>query len=498
MTSANPKQRTAKVITLVFCLLVVPLILLVLALRPAAAETPKHYTDLTFPPLPEIQLPEYSRFQLSNGLTVYLMEDHELPLVSGTAIIRTGDRLEPADKVGLATIMGAVMRSGGTQKRSPDIINQFLEQRAASIETGVSEVSGSAGFNALSEDLEAVFDLFAEVIQQPAFPDNKLALEKTQQRGGIARRNDDPGAITDREFRKLVYGETSPYARLVEYSTLDNISRDDLLRFYRQYYYPNNLLLGIVGDFDSDKMRKLIEAKFGPWQPKPDLQPSALPAVTQSKQGGVFLVNQPQLTQSNIQIGHLGGQANSPDYPTLSVMNEVLNGFGGRLFNEVRSRQGLAYSVYAFWGPQFDYPGLFVAGGQTRSDATVPFIKSVLAEVEKIRTTPITRSELAYAKDSVVNSFIFNFQDPSQTLSRLLRYEYFGYPKDFIFRYRKGVEATTIVDVQRVAQTYLKPDNLVTLVVGNAAEIQPPLTSLGPDVKVTAIDISIPSPNKRP
>ncbi len=177
-------------------------------------------------------------------------------------------------------------------------------------------------------------------------------------------------------------------------------------------------------------------------------------------------------------------------------MNGVLNGFGGRLFNEVRSRQGLAYSVYALWSPQFDYPGTFVAGGQTRSDATVPFIKSVIAEIEKIRTAPVTKAELAYAKDSVLNSFIFNFQEPSQTLSRLMRYEYFGYPTDFIFRYRKGIEATTIADVQRVAQNYLKPENLVTMVVGNQAAIQPPLTSLGENAKVTAIDITIPPPKK--
>ena len=156
----------------------------------------------------------------------------------------------------------------------------------------------------------------------------------------------------------------------------------------------------------------------------------------------------------------------------------------------MRSRQGLAYSVYGLWRPQYDYPGVFMAGGQTRSDATVPFIQSVRAEVEKIRSTPITPTELKYAQDLVLNSFTFNFQDPSQTLSRLLKNEYFSYPSDFIFRYRKAVEATTIADVQRVAQTYLKPEQLVTLVVGNEAAIQPDLKSLGGKV----IPIEIPNP----
>jgi zinc protease len=489
------KQGT-KIIVLIFCFLIVPLFLILLAIRPAIADTPKHYSDLTFPPLPEIKLPEYTRFKLDNGMVVYLMEDHELPLVGGTMLVRTGDRLEPADKVGLAELMGITMRSGGSQTQSADQINEFLEQRAAVVETGVSEVSGSASFSALTEDLKDVFDVFVDVFREPAFPVDKIDLAKTQTRGAIARRNDDPNSIASREFRKLVYGEVSPYARITEYATLNNVARPDLLNFYQQYYHPNNMLLGIVGDFNSKQMRQLIEAKLNNWKPAVGAGQVALPSVTQAKTSGVFLANQPQLNQSSVQVGHLGGLVNSPDYPALSVMNGVLNGFGGRLFNQVRSRQGLAYSVYAQWSPQYDYPGTFVAGGQTRSDATVPFIKSVIAEIEKIRTAPVADWELKYAKNSVLNSFIFNFQDPSQTLSRLMRYEYFNYPDDFIFRYRKGVEQTSIADVQRVAKTYLKPENLVTLVVGNQSTINPPLTSLSADTKVTAIDITIPPPKQ--
>jgi zinc protease len=496
MQPFHRKQQITKIITLVICFLVLPLALLLLALgRPVVAAPAKHYTDLTFPPLPEIQVPDYTRFQLANGMVVYLIEDHELPLVSGSALIRTGDRLEPADKVGLGGVMGEVMRSGGTRERSADEINQFLEQRAAFVETGVSESTGSASFNTLSEDLEAVFTVFAEVLREPAFPEDKIALAKTRRRGTISRRNDDPGSITGREFQKLIYGNTSAYGRTEEYATLDNISRDDLMRFYQQYYFPNNILLGIVGDFNSKAMQKLVEDKFGAWKPSTGDIPS-LPTVSQVNQGGVFFIDQPQLTQSNIRMGHLGGQFDSPDFAALSVMNEVLNGFGGRLFNEVRSRQGLAYSVYGFWSPRYDYPGLFIAGGETRSDATVPFIKSVFSEIEKIRSTPIPQAELTLAKDSVLNSFVFNFQDPAQTLSRLLRYEYYGYPKDFLFRYQKSVQATTIADVQRVARTYLKPEAIVTLVVGNRKQIQPPLTSLGTNVTVTAIDITIPPPRR--
>lgn len=457
---------------------------------PAIALTPKDYSELEFPPLPEITLPDYERYELENGMVVYLMEDHTLPLVGGSMVIRTGSRLEPADKVGLGSITSTVMRSGGTLKHPADTLNNILEQRAASIETSIGEASGSASFSALKEDFALVFDLFAEVLQQPAFPQDKLDLAKRQPAGGIARRNDEPDAIAAREFDKLIYGADSPYARTVEYATLNNIDRVDLFNFYRSYIRPDQMILGIVGDIDVEATKAKIAAKFGPWRnpsPSPDLAP---PAVTQPAQSGAFLVDQSQLTQSSILIGHQGGQLSNPDYPELSVMNGVINGFGGRLFNEIRSRQGLAYSVYGVWSPRYDYDGQFIAGGSTRTEATVPFITAMKGEIKRLQTELITPAELAYAKDSILNSFVFNFEDPGQTLSRLMRYEYYGYPEDFIFQYQREVEATTIEDVQRVAQTYLKPEQLTVLVVGNAAAMDPPLSSLFETIK--PVDITIP------
>jgi len=250
------------------------------------------------------------------------------------------------------------------------------------------------------------------------------------------------------------------------------------------------MILGIVGDFDSEQMRSRIQEKFGNWNPPSPPPEVTVPSASQAKEEGLFVVEQNQLTQSYVYLGHIGGEFDNPDYPALDVMNQILNGFGGRLFNEVRSRQGLAYSVYGFWSPRHDYPGMFVAGGQTRSEATVSLIQAIRSEIEKIRTTPVTPEELASAKDQVLNSFVFNFQDPSQTLSRLMRYEYYGYPEDFLFRYQQKVKETTIEDVQRVAQKYLQPNQLVTLVVGNTNAIQPPLTSLSNNV--TSLDITIP------
>jgi zinc protease len=461
---------------------------------PASAVTAQHYTELEFPPLRDIQIPDYERYELPNGLVVYLMEDHELPLVTGSATFRTGERLVPGAQTGLGEITGDAMRLGGTTTYPADTLNLALEQRAASVETSVDVDSGAASFNTLTEDLTDVFTIFADVVRRPAFAPDRIDFLKNQYRGSIQRRNDNPDDIASREFRKLVYGDSSPYARTYEFSTIDNISRDDIQTFYQASVQPAQTILAIAGDFDPESMQRLIAEQFGDWQAAPDApELPQIPDATQA-QTGVFLVDQPQLTQSYVQIGHIAGQRNAPDYAEMAVLNEVLNGFGGRLFNEVRSSQGLAYVVYAFWAARYDYDGIFIGGGQTRSEATVPFIESVKNEIARIREEPVTAEELARAQDSVLNSFVFNFQSPEQTLSRLVRYEYYGYPQDFVFQFREAIANTTTAAIQTAAQQHLQPDDLVVLVVGNAADITPSLSTLTPDQTVTNVDITIPMP----
>ncbi len=459
--------------------------------KPAQAIEAKPYEELVFPPLGEIQIPDYERYELENGLVVYLMEDHNLPLVGGSATFRTGGYLVPPEKTGLADITGEAMRLGGTLTHTPDELNERLEQRAASVESSIAQTTGSASFSSLTENLEEVFGLFTEVITQPAFDPTQIALIKSRTAGGIARRNDSPSDIVSREFQKLVYGVQSPYARTVEYANLDSISRDDVVSFYQTTLTPKNTILGISGDFDPEQMKALIASTLGTWKGD-QTRELPLPPAGEQATAGLFVVNQPQLTQSYIHIGHMGEELRSPYHAPMAVLNEVLNGFGGRLFNQIRSRQGLAYSVYAYWSPRYDYNGLFIGGGQTRSEATVPFIESMYRELEKVRAEPITETELAFAKDSVLNSFVFNFQTPTQTLSRLIRYEYYGYPSDFVFQFRDQVESATAQQVLAAAQATLIPEKLITVVVGNVAEMMPGLEVLG--VEVTPLDVTIPQP----
>lgn len=440
---------------------------------------PNSYKEIQYPPLPEVDLPKYERYQLANGIIVYLMEDHRFPLVSGSAIAPVGSRLDPNSQVGLTDLTIDLIRLGGTASHSPQALNGILEQKAASIETSNDRTSANINFSGLSYDLDTIFPLFAEVLKSPAFDSQQLEIRKIQYRGQIARRNDNPGNIARREFSKLIYGNDSPYARTIENETLDNIKVENLKEFYDQYIQPEGLILGILGDFDSEKMKAKIQREFGNWDKKPsrainiDVNPPQ-----QVNTSGVFIISQPQLTQSNILLGHLGGRINDEDYPTLTVINGILNGYGGRLHNEIRTRQGLAYSVYGIWRSQYDYDGVFLAGGQTRSETTGQFIESLKREIEDLRTNSVTQEELNYAKDSMLNSFVFQFQSPSQTLSRIMTYEFYDYPSDFIFQYQKKVKSTTRDDVLKVAQKSLKPDKIVTLIVGNEEQIKPTLEGL--------------------
>ena len=289
---------------------------------------------------------------------------------------------------------------------------------------------------------------------------------------------------------KLVYGQDSPYARTIEHTMLNNIDLDDVISFHKQYIRPENLILGIVGDFDSKVMKQLIKNGFEDWESSTIKPEITIPQANQIKKNELFFIDQPHLNQSNVLLGHLGGKLDSPDYPALSVINGLLNGFGGRLFNNLRSDQGLAYTVYGYWNAAYDYPGVFLAGGQTSSETTTQFIESLIAEIELLRNQPINNDELAYAKESILNSFVFKFENPSQTLSRLLTYEYYGYPENFIFKYQEGIKKTTVEDIQRVAQQYLKTEDIVTLVVGSKENIYSSLSKLKKNIHNININTS--------
>ena len=455
----------------------------------SAAQTVPSYRQLVYPPLKQVKIPEPVTFTLKNGMRVFLLEDHELPVINGLALVRTGNLFDPPDKRGLSSVMADVLRAGGTRAKTGDQIDEELENIAASVESNMGETNASISFSGLKETTATVLRVFKEVMTEPEFRQDKIDLTVSQTHSGIDRRNDDPQAIVEREVSDILYGRDNPYGWSVEHADVARIQREDLQRFYRRYYFPKNIMLAIYGDFSATQMQDQLEKLFADWnQEQPPVPP--FPAVTAKPAPGVFLAEKPDVTQTFFAMGLLGGTLRDPDYPALQVAANILgSGFTSRLMSQIRTKMGLAYGIGAGWGAGYDHPGTFRIVGSTKSMTSTEAILAARAELEKMRTAEVSEQELKTAKDSVLNSFVFNFDSPAKTLNRLVTYEYYGYPKDFLFDYQKKVAAVTRADVLRVMKQHINPANLSVIAVGNPKEFGKPISDVG---KVQPIDLSIP------
>jgi zinc protease len=440
------------------------------------------------PPLRPFTPPQPVRVALPNGMVLFLQENHELPLIGGFARIRGGSREEPGEKTGLASLYGQAWRTGGTKGRTGDALDDFLEARAAKVETGGSLDSTNVSFDCLKVNFEEVFPVFLELLREPEFRDDKIALARNQLNTGIARRNDNPQAIAFREARKLGYGADSPYGRVEEYATVAAVTRDDLLGWHKAYVHPNNVVFGMVGDFDAKAMEARLRKAFASWPKGPAA--AKVKAAFADPRPGVYFVQKDEVNQSNIRLLHLGTTRDNPDYYALEVMNEVFGGgFSARLFSNIRSKKGLAYNVGGGVGMNYDHPGLFMLSMGTKSESTAAAIDALHEEIDNLMKTPATAEELQRARDAILNSFIFNFDTAGEVLRAKMQYEFYGYPLDFLERYRAGIEKVTAEDVARVARQYVHKDKLAVLVVGKAADFDKPLSTFG---AVTALDVTIP------
>ncbi len=465
-------------------------VLFLAATLPQAGAQATSYKQIPIAPLPAFKPQQPKRIELSNGMVIFLQEDHELPLIDGTARIRGGSRNEPAEKVGLVDIFSEVWRTGGTKSRTGDQLDDFLEVRAAKVETGGSSDSTTISWSCLKGDLDEVFKVFTDVLQNPEFRADKIDLAQKEEADGISRRNDQVGEIAQRESVKLAYGADNPYARVPEYSTVAAVTRQDLLDWHGKYVHPNNIILGVSGDFDSAAMEARLRAAFESWPKGPALPKDEI-QYTPAKPGYYF-VPKDDVNQSSIHLVALGTTRDNPDYYAISVFNEAFGGgFSSRLFNDIRTKRGLAYSVGGGIGTNFGHPGILQIAMGTKSQSTIEAIQAAREDVENLAKQPINEEEIQHAKDGILNAFIFRLDSPDKILGERMTYEYYGYPPDWLDKYQTEIKKVTAADVNRVATKYLHKDQFAVLVVGNTKEFDKPLSSLG-DAK--EIDITIPPP----
>ncbi|MDA1191908.1 MAG: pitrilysin family protein [Candidatus Poribacteria bacterium] len=436
-------------------------------------------------PSVDFEPPKPEKVVLDNGMTLYLLEDHELPVFGMSAYIRTGDIYEPKDKIGLAGLMATVMRTGGTVSMEPDALNETLEFLAASVESGMSAENASVGLSAMSKDIDTVLTIFADVVINPAFREDKLELARNQAVEGIRRQNDNPAQIASRELHKAVYGD-HPYANTATAATLSAITRDDLIAFHKAYYRPANMLVAVSGDFERDAIIAKISEAFAGWNPSGE-EVAPIPPVEEGDYAGVYHAEK-DLPQVTVYFGHLGVTRTNPDWFPILVLNEILggSGFTSRLMREVRTNLGLTYGVGTVFRRSTER-GMFLGGSSSRSETAVQAMQAIKAIMEGIRAEPVTDQEIDIIKNSEINSFVFSYTSSAAIAEQALRLDYFGYPSDYLDTYTDKVAAVTKDDVLRVAQEYLHPDKLAIITVGKRAALTEPLESLG---EVTTLDLT--------
>jgi zinc protease len=457
---------------------------------PKAAAQATAWDQIKIPPLPDFHPQVPKRIVLPNGMVIFLQEDHELPLIDGVARIRGGSRSEPAAKIGLVDLYGEVWRTGGTKTQTGDQLDDYLEIRAAKVETNSNADSTSISFSCLKGDFADVFKVFDELLRTPEFRDDKLDLAQKEYFDNISRRNDDINEIAGRESAKLTYGPQNPYARVAEYKTVAAVTRQDLLAWHHTYLQPNNIILGIVGDFDSAEMEAKLRQAYSSWPKGPAAKEEKI--EFQPAKPGYYLVEKEDVNQSSINMVGLGIRRDNPDYYAVRVFNEAFGGgFSSRLMQRIRTAKGLAYAVGGGIGSAFDHPGTLRLSMGTKSATTIESIVALDEQIDDVTKHPISEAEIKRAKDSILNGFVFNLDSPDKILRERMAYEFYGYPADYLDRFRSGVEKVTPADVARAAAKYLHKDQLAVLVVGHTSEFDKPLSSLG---SVTNIDIAIPPP----
>jgi len=426
---------------------------------------------------------EVQREVLDNGMILYMMEDHTLPLMAVSALIRCGEAYLPTEEMAIPEIMGTVMRTGGTTNIDADSLNAVLELIGGRLETSIGFESGRASLDILSKDTELGISLLADVLRNPAFPEDKIDLVKTQMKTDIKRRDDNPQTILGREFNHLIYGD-HPEGRILEWAYVSGITRQDLIDYHSEYFAPNNIILGVIGDFQPDEIKALLGKYFGNWAEKKIDLPE-IPPVDPTPKPGVYEIYK-DVNQASIRFGELGIDRDNPDKYAVSVMNFILGGgsFTSRMTSKVRSDEGLSYSV----GTRFDTDsrdlGTWYAFCQTKLATTYKAMRLMLDEVERIREGKVDDAELASAKDSYINRYVFNFTTPGRIVYQLMELEYDHRPPDELKTYIENISKVTKDDVLRVAKKYLKPENITFVVVGDPAQFEKPLDEFGDVIKV--------------
>ena len=438
-----------------------------------AAPIPSHPREIQYPKL-KYDAPDASAYRqvLRNGVVAFMVEDHDLPLVTVSVTIRVGSYLDPQSRIGLSSTVGSQLRAGGTEVRGADEFDEQVDFLAASLSSFVGGASAGASANFLRKDMDQALLLFFEMLRRPTFAPDRLDLYKSRRLQQIERRNDRTDSIEGREWTRLLRGPDHFTTRLSTRSSIESITREDLIAFHRRYYYPRNFIFAVSGDFAPSDMRKRLESAMEGWDSLQETVP-AVPSPNYAPVPGVYMVDKPGVNQGRVSLGHLGIRRDNPDSFAVMLMNDVLggSGFTSRILNRVRSDEGLAYSAGSSFGQGVYYEGIFRAQLQSKSSSAAEAAQIVLDEIDRIRQEGVSAEELETVRNYAIEIFPRFFSSARAIAGTLAMDEFTGRDPDYWKTYRDRLRSVTTDDVSRVARKYLRPEQLVILVVGKVDDL---------------------------
>lgn len=458
----------------------------------ASAQPPDRSRPPASGPAPALQLPAIQKRQLSNGLPVWIVELHEVPVVQVNLVLRSGTANDPTGKYGIASLTAAMLTEGAGSRSSLEI--------ADAVDFLGADLDVSSGIDATSVRLHApvarladALPVMADVALRPTFPKDELERQRQQRLTNLIQAKDDPGTIAALAFSRTLYGPTHRYgtATMGTTETIRAFTVDDLSTFYAATYRPDNATLLVVGDVTPERVVPLLESSFGSWKTPGAPTPAVkLATVAQPTARTVYLVDKPGAPQTQVRIGWIGVARSTPDFFPLQVLNTILGGaFSSRLNLNLREKHGYTYGA----GSSFDMratPGPFSASAGVQTDKTKESLQEFFNELNGI-LLPVPAEELTRAKNYVAMRFPGGFETTGDISRRLEDVVTYGLPDDYFANYVQRIQAVTAADVQRVAKQYIDPSKLAVVVVGDAKSIAAGIASLklGPSRPLTIEDI---------
>jgi zinc protease len=427
-----------------------------------------------------LHLPNPETYKLSNGLTIQLVPDHRVPFITVALGLRTGSVYDPPNLHGLASMTAPMMLEGSAGKSSKQIASEtdFIGGAIkCNADYDYTVLSGSA----LSKYTPRLLNLVGEVLLHPDFPENELALKKTNLIQELKLKRSDPDFLSEEEFAKAVFGN-HPYSVVAPPpEAIEKMTRQDIQKFYSRTYLPYNAVLVIVGDFDSTAMKDAVETTFGPsvWKGDTLATPTIPPVPTEARKC-IYIIDRPDSVQSTIKAGNLSISRTNPDYFALLVANQILGGgTEARLFMNLRENKGFTYGSYSHVTPRRQ-TGSIDAEASVRTDVTSPALQELLYELEKIRNVKAGNTELTDAKNYLNGSFELGFETQSGLAQRLLEVQLYDLPSDYLNSYTASIDKVNADDVRNAARKWIDFSHLSIVVVGNAAQIRKDMEYYGP------------------